>query len=375
MKKKIHSFGRLLPVICAVFALYLAVFSVNVSAATGNTRNKGAQFPRYSKVVTINVDPNHFSRDFYDALAEAASNASNSVQYKIILPKGTYNQQHAYKIPSNTYVYAVGTTIITDGSRKSLFHGNMSKPTQNIIIEGGTWSALSQTYTGDATCIRFTGVRNLMMKNVTIKVRRIGHIVELADVIGFTMTGCTLSGNNLDTNSKNPISLQPKEALQLDIATRAAIPGYSTKASMYNGKGCHNVLITNNTFVNCARGLGSHSGLKGAEKNPYTYITVKNNVIRDCLAEGIYGQNWKNTTIYGNTIQKCKQTGILLMQTNNMVVRNNKISNVRRYTGKRQKFYDPKKRYGCGILIRQSKKLTVKGNKVSNVSRKGTIKE
>lgn len=66
------------------------------------------------------------------------------------------------------------------------------------------------------------------------------------------------------------------------------------------------------------------------------------------------------------------------MQTRNVVVRSNRISQVRRYTGKRQKVYDPKKRYGCGILIRQSKKYTVKSNRVTNVTRKknkGIVKE
>ena len=377
MKKKTLSLHRLLPVICAILALYLAAFATNTFAATGNTRNKGAQFPNYSQVKTIYVSADNFDREFYDALEAAEYGASNSVQYKIILPKGTFTQGHAYTIPSNTYVYAVGTTINTTGSRKSIFRGNMSHKTENIIVEGGIWSTLSQTYTGDSTCIRFTGVKNLMLKNVTVNVKRIGHIIEVADINGFTMTGCTLSGNNLDT-AKNPYNVQPKEALQLDIATRSAIPGYNTKASMYNGKGCHNVLITNNTFVNCGRGLGSHSGLKGAEKDPYTYITVKNNVIRNCIGEGIYGQNWKNTTIYGNTIQNCKQTGILIMQTRNVVVRSNRISQVRRYTGKRQKVYDPKKRYGCGVLIRQSKKYTVKSNRITNVTRKknkGIVKE
>lgn len=377
MKKKNLSLNWLLPAVFAILALYLAAFSTNVSAASGNTRNKGAQLPNYSRVVTVTVSADNFDREFYNALYEASYNASDSVQYKIILPQGSFTQGHSYTIPSNTYVYAVGTTINTTDNRKSIFRGDMTKKTRNIIVEGGTWSAASQSYTGDSTCIRFTGVTNLVLKNLTVNVRRTGHIIELADVTGFTMTGCTLSGNNLDS-SNNPINVQPKEALQLDIATKAAIPGYGTKASMYNGKGCHNVIIANNTFINCGRGVGSHSGLKGAEKNPYTYITVKNNIIRNCLGEGIYGQNWINTTIYGNTVQNCKQTGIFILQTRNVVVRSNRISQVRRYTGRRQKVYDAKKKYGCGIMVRQSKKYTVKSNRITNVARrknKGIVKE
>ena len=372
MKKK-PSFGKLLPVIGAVLLLYL-ISATTAFAATGNTRNKGAEFPQYSEVKEIHVSSGNFSREFRDALWDAAAHATDSVQYKIILPQGTFTQGHAYTLPSNTYIYAVGTTIISTDSHRSMFHGDMTNPSRNIIMEGGTWKT-SQKYKGDATAVRFTGVRNLMLKDMSITANRVGHVVELADVIGCTITGCTISGNNASGST----NVQPKEALQLDIATKAAIPGYNTASKMYNGKGCHNIMITNNTFVNCARGLGSHSGLKGAEKNPYTYITVQNNVIKNCLGEAIFGQNWKNTTITGNTIQKCKQTGIYLLDTNNIVVTNNKISNVRRYTGQRQKVYDAKKKYGCGVLIRRTKNVTVKGNKVSNVSRmgktKGIIKE
>ena len=148
MKKKTLSLHQLLPVICAVLALYLVAFSANVFAATGNTRNKGAQFPNYSQVKTIYVSADNFDREFYDALEAAEYGASNSVQYKIILPKGTFTQGHAYTIPSNTYVYAVGTTINTTGSRKSIFRGNMTHKTENIIVEGGTWSTLSQKSLG-----------------------------------------------------------------------------------------------------------------------------------------------------------------------------------------------------------------------------------
>ena len=137
----------------------------------------------------------------------------------------------------------------------------------------------------------------------------------------------------------------------------------------------YNTVITNNTFVNCGRGLGSHSGLKGAEKNPYTYITVKNNVIRNCIGEGIYGQNWKNTTISGNTIQKCRQSGIHLQDASNVWVTKNKITDVKRYTGSRKSVYDPEGKYGVGIRVLLCKKITADNNQITKVYTKGILLE
>lgn len=354
-----------------LFAFLLTVlFPVSVFGV-GNDSATGAKIPKYANVTEIQVDGNDFDRSFSNALNTAASRASSRNQYKIIIPPGRYVQGHSYVIPGNTYVYAVGATITANDSRITIFKGDLTKPTENIIVEGGTW--ISTVYHDGGSAIRFMGVKNLLLKGVTMKVKRCAHIVEVADVIGFTMTGCTLSGNNTDVNAT--VNVQPKEALQLDVATPAAMPGGGITSNMFNGKGCHKVLITKNTFVNCARAVGSHSGLTGAEKSPYTYITISGNNIKNCLGEGIHGQDWENTTISGNVIQKCRQTGIYLLDAKNVRVTQNKITDVRKYTGKRKSVYDPSGIYGTGIRITRCRKITADNNQISNIYRKAIVTE
>lgn len=343
------------------------------SGASGSNAT-GAVIPAYDQVVTKNVDPANFDRTFKQALLEAEENASSSVQYKIVIPPGNYQAGRLYKIPSNTHVYAVGATINATGTRVGMWYTDPAKPSENIIMEGGTWTTLDQPSSVDGTVVRLVGIENMVIKDMVIKTKRTGHIIEAADMNGFTVEGCTFSGNDKDVNaSKN---VQPKEALQLDVATKEAIPGYNHPQSMLNGKGCHNVVITGNTFTNCGRGVGSHSGTgNGAEKQPYTNIKVTDNIIKNVLGEGIFAQDWRNCTITGNKISNTKQTGIYFLDAYNIKADNNRISNISKYTGKRKATYDPNGVYGVGMLIRRSQKFSVSGNTLTKVYSPGIIQE
>lgn len=353
--------------------------AVEVSAAgAGASSSAGASEKQYAETVEITVDSANFSRSFYLALAEAKSNASSSVQYKIIIPAGNYTSTHLYRIPSNTYIYARGATIsLADKSRSTLLVSGESGPTKNIIIDGGTWSTLAQPKNckADSSVIRMMGVDNVILRNMTVLTRRRGHILEVADIDGLTVTGCTFAGNNLDS-SNSPASVQPKEALQLDVALKSAMvnfwPGGGSK---YNGKGCHDVLISGNVFKNCARGVGSHNGGKGAESRPYTDIAVKNNKFQNLLGEAVFAENWRNCTVSGNKINKCRQCGIYMLSASKSRIEKNQITDVRRYTGARKRTYDSSGSYGVGILIRRSSGNSIKSNKVTKYYRKTVLLE
>lgn len=145
---------------------------------------------------------------------------------------------------------------------------------------------------------------------------------------------------------------------------------------MLNGKGCHNVIIRNNRFLNCARGLGSHSGTgNGAEKQPYTNITVVGNTIRNTLGEGIYAQDWRNGTIRNNSISDGKQAGIFLLDASDILISENSIDNVGKYTGQRKSTYDPRGIYGVGMLIRHCSNLYVNNNQISRIYQNGITQE
>lgn len=354
--------GKIFSDFCSPVSGKAAASSTDDPVNIGSTAT-GAVIPEYENVVVKEVDPEDFDRTFNKALLEAGENADRTTQYKIIIPPGNYQAGRRYMIPSNTYVYMVGATVNATGTRVGMWNTDTQNPSENIIMEGGTWTTMSQPASVDGTVVRLVGVRNLVMKNMTIKTKRSGHIIEAADVNGFTVTGCTISGNNKD--AKEPYkSIQPKEALQLDVATASAVPGYDHPASMLNGKGCHNVLITNNTFSNCGRGVGSHSGTgNGAESRPYTNITVSGNTITNALGEGIFGQDWRDCTISGNTVTNAKQAGIYLLDTANVRVSGNKIGKINKYTGSRKTTYDPNGDYGVGVLLRRSNTVYMDNNK------------
>lgn len=355
--------------------MLLMTIPVTVSAAVGNKYKAGAIFPEYKNVVTIQVDAQRFDRTFMNALAEAGEKANKTTQYKIIIPPGTYTIGHQYRVPGNTHIIAEGAVINAEGTRTAVLMGFPDRKSENIFIEGGTWSTLKQKKgTIIGAPFYFIGVKNLMLKDMTITTNRAGHIIEVADMYGFTVEGCKISGNNVDT--KEPYqNVQPKEAIQLDVTTRSAVPGFGTTDNMYNGKGCHKVLIKNNTFTNCARGVGSHSYKEGAEAKPYTYITVTGNTFKNCIGEAIHGQDWRDTTISNNTITNCKQAALYFRDAYNIRVSKNKVTDVRKYTGGRKKTYDPKGAYGVGLLARTSRKLYIDGNTFKKVYKAGIVQE
>lgn len=369
MKKK-----NLLIVFLALLLLLMSM-PMTVSAAIGSTNTKGAVIPKYKKVIVKNVDPAKFDKTFNEALLEAGENANKEIQYKIVIPPGNYSAGRLYKIPSNTFIYAKGATINATGTRVGMVITNPTKSSENIIIEGGTWSTLQQPNSVDGTVFRFLGVDNMMLKDMVIKTKRKSHIVEVADMNGFTVIGCTISGNNKD-NSQPYKNVQPKEALQLDVATRTAMPGFDTTANMYNGKGCHRVLIKNNRFLNCARGVGSHSGTgRGIESRPYTDINIIGNTMQNLLGEGIFGQDWRNSTISGNTISKARQTAIHFEDAFNIRVNKNKIGLIEQYSGQRKNTYDPNGIYGIGILVRKSNSIYIDNNLFNKLPKNPIIQE
>lgn len=358
----------------AFFVLLLTLSTTVFAAKIGNKYSTGAVFPDYQETVTIQVDPVKFDRTFKEALLEAEEKASSLIQYKIVLPPGTYTAERVYRLPSNTHIYARGVTIYAKGTRVGMLVTDATKKSENIIVEGGTWSTVKQNPVS-GTMLRFLGVKNMMLKDMKIQSNRKNHIIEVADMNGFTVTGCAISGNNKDNKAPYK-SVQSKEALQLDVAIPSAMPGFDTAPAMYNGKGCHRVLIKNNTFYNCARGVGSHSGTgKGIEKYPYTYITVTGNTIKNLLGEAVYSQNWRYSAISANKISNCRQAGIYLLDTYSIRLNKNHITNVKQYTGARKTTYDPNGEYGVGVLARRSNLLYMDYNTIQKTARKGILLE
>ena len=89
---------------------------------------------------------------------------------------------------------------------QNILMGAPDRKSENIILEGGTWSTAKQKAgTIIGAPFRFIGVKNLIMKDMTIKTNRKGHIIEVADMYGFTVEGCSISGNNLDSRDRKSV--------------------------------------------------------------------------------------------------------------------------------------------------------------------------
>lgn len=341
-----------------VSAMLLFCMPLSVQAATGSSA-KGAKLPSYAKVVTITVDQDNFSKSFYRALEEARTKANSKTQYKIIIPPGNYEATHTYRVPSNVYVYAKGAVIDRKATGKCVFMCDPNKSYSNIKIEGGVWDTTSQpaNYAPDTALVRYAHVKNMIIQDATFKCKRGGHILEFSDMNGLTIKGCKISGNTIYRN------VQPKEAIQLDVATKPAM----VNCTPYNGKGCHNVIIENNQFTNVARGVGSHNDMKGVEKNPYTNVTVRNNTFKTLKGEGIFVMHWKNCTIEKNTIQNGMHVGIYVNSCSYNKIANNTIKKIKAFTGAR------KTQYGgttAGVMIYQTTKTSITKNVLSQCSGK-----
>lgn len=263
-----------------MLALFIAM-PVCVSAAGSN--GKGAKMPAYKQVKKVQVDKEDFQRSLQNALETAGRKASNSCQYKIVIPPGEYVLSHVLTIKSNIWIYAKGAKITIADHVSRVMATEPNKSYKNVRVEGGVWDASKQTGSKQKRemMFRFSHVKNMELSGITLKCKRNNHIIEVSDMNGFTVKNCKISGNS------RYLQVQPKEALQLDVATKAAM----INCTPYNGKGCHNVLITGNIFSDVSRGVGSHSYAQGAEKNPYTNITVERNTFKNCKGEAIYFLN------------------------------------------------------------------------------------
>lgn len=341
--------------IILMLTLFCTALIPCVAQAAGS-KAKGASIPKYSKVVTRTVSKENFDKDLKNYLLEAEEKNSAKTQYKIILPKGTYNYNRTFRFSSNTHIYAVGTTIKFKKTTNVGLRPTNPSSTNNFILEGGTWTAMGNT---TSSFVRLAHARNVIFKNATFKVKRSGHILELAAVKGVTVDGCTFSGNNVSA-----ANIQPKEAIQLDIATLGAMKEFPP----YNSEGCHDVIINNCRFNSVARGIGSHS--ENNKKNPYDNITVTKNTFSSLTGEAIFLESWKNCTISNNTIKKSKRAGIYAYKCKGLSLKGNNISSVGSYSGARKNAYGTD---ASGIFLSNTTSCTLTQNKISSCSANGIL--
>lgn len=345
--------------------LLLLCIPMGVQAAAGS-KATGAKIPAYSQVVERVVTPeDDFDKVFGDYMKEAKANASRKTQYKIVIEPGEYSVNKTIHLSSNVWIYAKGAVLYKrSGTNILRFEQEKNTSYENIIIEGGSWDTSKQPAqeASNSSLVFLAHVKNLLVKNAVFKSNRYTHIFEMGDAQAVTISGCTFTGNTMYRDSQD---LQPKEAIQLDVATPSAMSG----CVPYNGKGCHNVVIKNCRFQKVARGLGSHSySDKGAEAAPYTDITVTKNKFKNLEGEGVFFLQWKNCTVSNNQITRAKRAGIYSQNSKSVKIIGNTILNTKAFSGERKASYGKESN---GIFMLATSQSVLSKNKISNVATAG----
>nr|MCR5546944.1 right-handed parallel beta-helix repeat-containing protein [Lachnospiraceae bacterium] len=300
--------------------------------------------------------------EFFDL---AAADTSGLVQYRIMFAPGTYKMYFPFKIPNNVCFYAVGSTFVPDTSNstgkkmENMFFNATVGSGANIQMIGGTWDVTGQSYASGskvqtASVAKFCGITGLEMTGVTIKSNRWSHIMEIADTQLAVFSGCTFTGNNKDSDDNSYLNVQPKEALQLDVATVSAMG--SIAKGHANGKGCSYVTITGCKFTNCGRGVGAHVG----KKTQFSEISIINNTFKNSIGEAIFIQGLKDSTVANNKISKARRAGMFIYYCKNINVTGNTVKSVSSYTGNRGATFDTD-HYSAQVW--NSKNIYIKGNK------------
>ena len=232
-----------------------------------------------------------------DAASEARDNATAKHPYKIIVEPGTYKTSSCIYLCSNTYLYAVGCTfkqtsrnvMVRTGPNKYAISTSKAKGYcyKNITIEGGVWDKGACSSTGFQLCHG----KNITVKNLTIKNVKNGHCIETAGVNGLTITNCKFKKQILTSSTKTTY-----EAIQLDILQEDHLGGYYSQDLPLK-----NVTVTNCSFQNVPRGVGTHTAVLN---NPLTNLTITGCTFKNVKSCAIQLMGVKKVTIKNNTITK-----------------------------------------------------------------------
>lgn len=248
-----------------------------------------------AKAEGITLSPSGDTTGVTDRKAfQAALDAGGAVT----LDRGNYYIDKVVVIKqSGTAINAAGATItqITPGTGLVHTFANGAggwDAVSGISINGGWWVGSSDVPADGLGYSSFfiKHANNVRLSNMTISNSYKGHLIELAGVKGCIIEKCTLGGHTVGTGSK--------EAIQLDNTSGASA---TPSATPYDGTGCEDITIKNNSITYAGIGIGSHSA--------------------------VYGHFHSNISICGNTMNTTGPA-IKVISAYNMTISKNKLQNV-----------------------------------------------
>lgn len=253
--------------------------------------------------ITLSVQQNtDISTTLNKALAVARDHATDSKPYYVTVPKGTYRLYKTVNIYSNTSLFLDGVSLkrcfakgamLKSGSKK--YNKGGYEAYRNISVVGGTFDGNCSdgpyAYSNKSfSMIRFGHAKNVTLSNITLCNNVGSHHMEIGGVSGLTITNCKFSGYKY---SSTPYA---KEAIQLDIIhSKTIFGGYAP----YDDTPCQNVTISNCTFQNLSRAIGTHNAVIGVYQSG---ITITNNTFENIQDEAVLASSFKNCSITDNTM-------------------------------------------------------------------------
>lgn len=254
-------------------------------------------------VYTLNVTE---GMDIYKELKEvmlgAAGVATDDNPSTVVIPAGNYTLSTVLRLYSNVTLDATGATITysnPNGEKHNMLISGYIEYNEssacsgydghkNITIKGGTWISPDSN---KASMVKIMHAKNVTFEGATFVGGGSAHQVELAAIDGLTVKNCVFKDFKGKKGDKS-------EALQLDIPCAQSVYGDTYE----DGTPMKNVTISNCTFKNVPRGLGTHTLLLGAW---HENIVIKDNTFEDISEEAISTVNYYNCEIYNNTMKNC----------------------------------------------------------------------
>ena len=267
-----------------------------VDAVEGNTQ-AGYHVVKISKSSMEN-DP--MCKALQNALDEAKLYAAEDLKYKVIVEPGTYALSTCIHAYSNTYLSLQGVTF-----QHKNYSGNMFKigdiggdgdtvsgyHYKNITVDGGTWDGFGIT----SPIMKAAHAENVVIKNASLKNVKDSHVVEVAAINGFEVSGCTFSDQTASNEKKE--ALLANEVIQLDLLVQGHFSGYK-----YEALDMKNVVISNNIFNHVLRGVGSHTAYS---KRSTDHVVIKENTFENVKSVAIECYNYTDCTISNNRMTEC----------------------------------------------------------------------
>lgn len=302
----------------AAFLLAMAIFASPSAAAASKVYTISPGSKPYKGLMTHFSTYNTYTKHYY-LLRSYLEQLEHIGGGTLIIEKGTYTISNTLYVPSNVTIrFKDGVKIIKGtktgtkmfGPSKTVFQ--LIKPSdsfkkgvrskyngeKNISFIGEGKAIIDLRYITDAIAIVAGHNRQLKIENIQFENLKQGHFIEM------DATDTALISNNRFINSQ-PSENRNKEAINLDTPDKLT-NGWHNPWSTYDKTPNKNITITNNTFTNLDRAIGTH---KYSEGKYHDKIIIRGNYIEKMRQDAIRVMNWTNPVIEKNTIKDVADGG------------------------------------------------------------------